>query len=319
MGDWSLAGPANASLASIVVPVYNGAATVGECVASLLAMRLDRARFEIVVVDNGSTDATLDMLRGFGDQLRVLGEPTRGAAAARNRGIREALGRVVAFTDADCVVDEEWLGALLESLADPTIGVVGGTVLSRTPCNRIERFGEMIHDQRTAIEDNNIPYVITGNWASPRDVLLEVGLFDESLQRGQDVDLSWRIHRAGYRFVYQPRARVFHRNEHTLWGLVQEGFVHGVHGVRVRDKHLALEPRHGLSRGTSPGKRLGRDLRQLARKGDRINASLRLLFDMGKTSGELLARARPPKSRDGVRPDAQAAPSVSDSNQVTPE
>ena len=303
---------AGTPMASIIVPVYNGAATIGACVASFLAMHVERSRFEIIVVDNGSTDATRDVLQKFGDEVRVLFEPTRGASAARNRGIREALGSVVAFTDADCTVDEDWLATLLESFGDPAIGVVGGMVLSHKPCNRMELFGEMIHDQRAAIEGNELPYVVTGNWASPHAVLLEVGLFDESLRRGQDVDLSWRIHRAGYRLVYQSRARVFHRNERTLWGLMHEGFVHGFHSVRVREKHLAR-------RRSTFGRRLASDMRRLAAKGDRIGSSLWLLFDLAKTFGELLALAGPWKGGDGFPSGVSVMPVPSGSIRVKSE
>lgn len=289
-----------APVASVIVPVYNGAASIAECVASLLALRFPRERLDIVVVDNASTDRTAELLRGFGAEIRVLFEPTRGAAAARNHGIRAARGGLVAFTDADAAVDAGWLAALLPPLSDPAIGVVGGPVLARRPCNRIERFGETIHDQRAAIEESDPPYVDTVNWASRREVLLEVGLFDETLLRSQDVDLAWRIHAAGYRFVYAPDAKLFHRNERTPWGLFHEGWVHGFHIGRVRERHRTLLERRSR-RGARLRARLAGDLRGVLRNPDRIHASLQLLFDLGKTAGELAGRARaaavPPAAR----------------------
>ncbi len=268
---------------SVVVAVRNGAATIGATVESLLAVRYPRPALEILVVDNGSTDETVGLLNAMGDRIRVLHESRRGAAAARNRGIRAARGRMIAFTDADAVVEPEWLGAILAQLNDPTVGIVGGRILSIEPCNRIERFGERIHNQQAAIEVEKLPYVMTGNWASRRDVLLEVGLFDESLLRGQDVDLAWRIREAGYRLVYEPAAIVRHRNERTIPGLVREGFVHGLHGARLLEKSGQPRARNRA--------RLFRAIRRLARENP-IDGALALAFDAGKVAGQLVAQLR---------------------------
>src|SRR6185503_11362164 len=190
-------------------------------------MDYPRERLEIVCVDNASTDRTPGVLAAYGERCRVLREPKRGPAAARNAGIRSASGTVVAFTDADCTVDREWLFRLVGRTADPTIGVVGGRVLSRRPCNAIEAFGERIHDHQRALERTMPPYAMTGNWASRRDLLLGFGGFNEDLLRCSDVDLSYRIVAAGYALVYEPDAVIYHRHERTPWGLLHEGYVHG--------------------------------------------------------------------------------------------
>ena len=276
---------------TIVIAVYNGASTIESCVSSLLGLRYPRDHFEIVVVDNGSTDPTLERLQAFGNAIRVLHEKTRGASAARNAGVRAARGTIVAFTDADCTVEAEWLGALVGPLADRGVGVVGGPILSRINGSRIERFGDVIHDQRRAIEDDTAPYVASGNWASRAGVLLQLGLFDESLRRSQDVDLAWRAVQAGFRLVYVPDAIVHHRNERTIWGLINEGYVHGVHGVRLSQKHAAVWP-HVRRHPKTAWRRLFRDVRQLASGGDRVTSALTLLFDTGKAAGEWTAMAR---------------------------
>lgn len=276
---------------TIVIAVYNGAPTIAACVSSLLGLCYPREHVEIVVVDNGSTDATLERLQAFGSAIRVLHQKTRGASAARNAGVRAARGTIVAFTDADCTVEPEWLGALVAPLVDRGVGVVGGPILSRIDGNRIERFGDVIHDQRRAIEDDAAPYVASGNWASRADVLLQLGLFDESLRRSQDVDLAWRAVQAGFRLVYAPDAIVHHRNERTIWGLINEGYVHGVHGVRLSRKHEAVWP-HVRRRPKTAWRRLLRDVRRLASGGDRVTSALTLLFDTGKAAGEWTAMAR---------------------------
>lgn len=275
---------------SVVLPVHNGAGTIRECVASLLAQRYPRDRYEVIVVDNGSTDTTLASLVEFGSQIRLLEESRRGAGAARNRGIRDAAGAVIAFIDADATADPDWLGALVGASGDSAVGAAGGRILSRRPCNRIELFGEVIHDQQAAVRSDP-PYLATGSWASRRDVLACVGLFDESLLRGQDADLAWRIHQAGYQLVYQPEAVVYHRNERTVLGLCREGFTHGIAAVQVRSRHLT--PMSGRVRLRSRvGQRLLHQVVGLARATDRVEAVLRIVFDAGKLAGELVALGR---------------------------
>jgi glycosyltransferase involved in cell wall biosynthesis len=263
---------------TVVVPAYNAAATIEECVASLLALDYD-GPLELVVVDNGSTDATRALVAGLG--ATVLEETRRGPAAARNTGLRHATTELVAFTDADCTVEPEWLARLVAPLADATVGIAGGRILARLGANEAERFGELIHDHQAAIEVWRPPYVITMSWASRRAVLEEAGGFDETLRRGEDVDLSWRIAATGRRLVYVPDASVRHRNERTLAGLAREGLLHGLAAGPVLRRHAALveaargEPSHDLpprpqfparySRAFEAGKRAGRALDVLRR------------------------------------------------------
>ena len=232
--------------ATVIVPVWNGERTIEACLESLLAQDYPRDRFTIVVVDNRSTDRTPEILRGYGERIRVVREAKRGPAAARNRGLAEADGDVVALTDADCVVDPAWLARIVAPLADPAVGVVGGRIRSVRPCNAIELFGEeMIHDHESAITVWTPPYVITMNWAMRRSLDAEVGGFDEDFIRCEDVDLAYRIHAAGWRLVYAPEAIVSHRNERTYAGLAHEGFLHGLYSVQAVKKHAAMLAAHG--------------------------------------------------------------------------
>lgn len=226
--------------AAVIVAVRNGAATLRDCLESLLRLDYPAAAHELIVVDNASTDATAAILADHGGRLRRCREERRGPAAARNRGLAATTAEVVAFTDADCTVDPAWLRHLVAPLADPGVGVAGGRILSRRPCNRIEAFGEHIHDHARAMYESRPPYAITMNWASRRAVLEAVGRFDERLLRSSDVDCAYRLVTAGYRLVYAEAAVIYHRNERTPWGLVHEGYVHAVHAPRVRAIHREL-------------------------------------------------------------------------------
>lgn len=222
---------------SVIVPVHNGERTIGECVESIFALSFPRSDFELLLIDNASSDSTATILDGYRDRAIVLYEAKRGPAAARNRGLRNATGHIVAFTDADCVVHPDWLGRLIEPLSDHAVGIAGGTILARRPSNAIAEFGERIHDHRVAIEYDSPPYAITMNWASRRSVVEEVGPFDEELLRCEDCDLAYRIVAAGYRIVHEPAAVVYHRNEQSFAGLIAEGYAHGYHSIPLLRKH----------------------------------------------------------------------------------
>ena len=126
---------------SVVVAAYDAALVIGDCLRSLVDQTYAEDRLEIIVVDNHSRDETAAVVRTFGRRVILTSEARRGAAAARNRGIAEAGGEVVAFTDADCVVDRDWLAQLVTGLRDPAIGIAGGRIRALRPCSRIAELG----------------------------------------------------------------------------------------------------------------------------------------------------------------------------------
>lgn len=272
--------------ASIVVPVFNAAATVGECVRSLLALDYPAEQMEILCVDNGSTDGSLRILEGFGGRIRVLREARRGPGAARNHGLRAARFPVVAFTDSDCKADPQWLREIIAPLADPSVGAVGGAIRAWGPANRVALFGETIHDMRKAIEVCRPPYVATGNWASRRPALRELGGFDESFFRGEDTELSCRMLQAGLRLVHAPGAVVYHRNESTVRGLFVEGFQHGMSSIPLIERHRGFYDSFGY-RGASL-----RAYGQLWRRWREGAPRESLLFNAGKRAGRLAGSIR---------------------------
>jgi glycosyltransferase involved in cell wall biosynthesis len=233
---------------SVVVPVYNAQRTISDCIESLLNLNYPRENFEIIAVDNASTDHTTQILSRYNSELKIFNEKKRGPAAARNKGIVNATGEVIAFTDSDCVVDREWLKNLVAPLRDDRVGIVGGKILAKNPGNPIEKFCESIHDHNDAINTFRPSYVITMNWASKLSVLKEAGLFNESFIRCEDCDLSFRIMQAGYRFTYSPNAVVYHGNEGKLRGLFREGYQHGFWSIKINKTHQRFVQKFGHPR-----------------------------------------------------------------------
>jgi mycofactocin glycosyltransferase len=278
--------------ASVIVPVRDGADTIDDCLASVLALSYP-GPLEVVVVDNGSRDGTAEALLRHGDRIAVVEEPRPGPAAARNAGLRRATGEVVAFTDADCVVEPDWLERLVAPLADPAVGIAGGRILARPPVGAVARFGEVIHDHRMAIEVYQPPYAITMNWASRRATLIELDGFDEGLRRCEDVDLSYRLVQAGYRLAYVAEAVVRHRNESTLPGLFEEGFLHGFYGVQATKRHDPFLRRFGhRAVNLQSWSAIGARLVDWARGHDRARSGCDAVFNSGKKAGKLAGSVR---------------------------
>jgi glycosyltransferase involved in cell wall biosynthesis len=275
---------------AVIVPVYDGSETVEACADSLLRLDYPPDRLELIFVDDGSADATPHLLGRYGSALRVLREPRRGPAAARNAGLDAAQGEVVAFVDADSVVAPDWLRNIVGPLEGHSDRVVGGRILAARPCNWVERFGERIHDVRSSIEVFRPPYVPTGNWAMARTGQAR---FDETLRRCSDVDLSYRLFELGYSFCFQPDAVVYHRNERTLSGLFGEGFQHGYHAVTVRRRHRRLLSACGHGRPQFGAyAAIGAGLLDAVRGRDAAQSVCGSVFAAGKAVGRIAGSAR---------------------------
>jgi glycosyltransferase involved in cell wall biosynthesis len=273
---------------SIIIPVFNGQDTIQDCIDSLLNLNYPAEDREIILVDNGSTDRTPGILAEYGDLIQCYQERKRGAAAARNCGIKNCQGEWAVFTDADCVVGPQWLLKLVPHFTDPSVGIVGGKILAKKPANKVELFGERIHDQQKAINEFSPPYAISMNWASPRQLLLEMGGFDTTLLRGQDLDLSYRIGKKGFSLVYEPESIVYHRNEDSLIGLFQEGATHGFYNHLIYKKHQTYIEAFSEMKLQKAHQRLLKSFKNvLVPKEDRYNEFCLFVYTLGSVYGKM--------------------------------
>lgn len=203
--------------ASVVIPAYNAEATIGDMLRALLQQVNPPNDLEIIIVDNASTDRTVDIARGFA-KVVVLSESKRGPAAARNAGLRKATNEVIVHLDADTLPARTWLRNILAPFADPSTVLAAGQTLCFNPQTGVERYiaGAGVYDTERAITRLPFPFAPSLNMAVRRQVALEVGGWTEELMTAEDVDFSHRIlrlHPAPIAFARD--AVLFHRVRST--------------------------------------------------------------------------------------------------------
>lgn len=228
---------------SVVVCTYNRAKMLADTLRSLIDLRTDgRIRFEIVVVDNASTDHTGQVIaaaaRASHVPIRGVVEYERGVAAARNRGLSEALGQWIAFCDDDQVADPDWLRELLVMARKTGARLIGGAIRLQLPepgrrlATEIRAMmGESVGmDREQRYTRRNSPG--TGNMLVHRSVFNQVGAFDQNLQEaGEDTDLFRRVRAAQIETWYTPAAIVRHvippyrlKEEYLRWSSQRTGW-----------------------------------------------------------------------------------------------
>jgi GT2 family glycosyltransferase len=200
---------------TVVIPVFNMSDTIGRCLESITALDYDPEAFEVIVVDNMSTDDTRQIVAKF--PVRVLEEKVfQSSYAARNAGIAAARGKLIAFTDADCVVDRALLAEIAREASDETIGCFAGEILSFPPTTLVERFSEHIGllRQKGPISGwHHRPYAQTANAVYRREVFNKVGFFHPTVKSGGDADIAWRMQsETRYKIKFVPKAVVYHHH-----------------------------------------------------------------------------------------------------------
>jgi O-antigen biosynthesis protein len=211
---------------TVAICSYNGARTIADALDG--ATQLDYPDYEIIVVDDGSSDATAEIAARY-PGVRLIRTTNRGLSAARNEAWRSATGEIVAYTDDDARPDPHWLRYLVRSIdthdlagaGGPNIAPPGDGLIAACVANAPGGPMHVLTDDVTA------EHVPGCNMAFRRSVLEEVGGFDPRFRAaGDDVDLCWRIQDLGYRIGFSPAAMVWHhrRNELATYWRQQQGY-----------------------------------------------------------------------------------------------
>jgi cellulose synthase/poly-beta-1,6-N-acetylglucosamine synthase-like glycosyltransferase len=203
--------------ASIIIPTFNGSSRIENCLGSLVKQTAGR-NVEILVVDDGSTDNTANVIRGH-SSVRLIVQANAGPASARNRGAVEAQGEILLFTDDDCVPMPDWLEAMLGPFRDPE--VVGAKGIYRThQKSLVARFVQIEYEDkyRLMAGQPTVDFIDTYSAAFRRDRFLEMSGYDTSfpVACAEDIELSYRMSARGWRMKFAPAAIVYHTHPDTL-------------------------------------------------------------------------------------------------------
>ena len=201
---------------SVIVCSHNGSRTIGECLDGLA--RLQYPRYEVLVVDDGSTDGTAEVVREH-SQVRLIRTPNQGLSNARNTGMRAARHEVVAYIDDDAVPDPQWLTYLAESLMRGDQAGAGGPNVPPGDCGAVADAvamapGGPVH---VLLTDRVAEHIPGCNMAFRKDRLEAIGGFDPQFRiAGDDVDVCWRLQERGWTLGFNPAAMVWHRRRDTV-------------------------------------------------------------------------------------------------------
>jgi len=236
---------------SVVIPSYNRRNLLGGTLDSLRAQTYSSSGFEVVVVDNGSTDGTGEMVEAFGEaagfDLRYVRTEEKGISLARNLGVKKADSPIIAFIDSDARADPGWLSEYMgvygldeiqvggDIIPQKKIGGLGGRILISNPENKIALYSEVGRYRPFGAEQREEMYISpphahsTTNMSWKKKVIKEAGFFDEGLymNSGEDNDMGLKVSDLGYSHIFCPKALVYHNHPDSLGRLLARWYRNG--------------------------------------------------------------------------------------------
>ena len=241
---------------TVVIPIYNGESDLPDLLDCLRSQTYPSQQVEYLLVDNNSQDKTVERItqaivefEKAGLTLKLRSEPQiQSSYAARNVGIKAASGEIIAFTDADCRPQPQWLEKLITLFENTEIDLVFGEIEGLPSRNWLERYAEKnkVLSQHYTLENSFCPYGQTANLAARRSLFERIGLFRPYLTTGGDADFCWRALKESHdqsekKWHFEPQAIVFHRHRSTLMELAKQWqrygrsnrYLHELHGVEL--------------------------------------------------------------------------------------
>lgn len=203
---------------SVIICVYNGVDRVWKAIESLANQSY--SNYEIIVVDDGSTDGTTQLLERYSDIANIVHAKHRGLSHARNLGAATATGEIFAYTDDDCEADRDWLSWIVRGYAEQNVDSMGGPNIPPTPQDEDEAvvaasIGAPTH---ILLSDNEAEHIPGCNLTVTRKAFEAIGGFHETYRvAGDDVDFCWRLEAAGFKIGFHGAAFVWHRRRTSVY------------------------------------------------------------------------------------------------------
>jgi glycosyltransferase involved in cell wall biosynthesis len=226
---------------SVVVPVYNAEATIGNMLSALINQSGIPKNTEFIIVDNGSSDHTIEIIKKF--PVTLLHESTRGPAAARNCGLAAATGDVIAHADADTQPTRRWLAEIVAPFIDPQVMLVAGKTLAFEPETAVERYAARtaVHVAEKNLQRPVFPFAASVNLAVRRSAANAIGGWDETMITTEDVDFCYRLlQKFPGQIYYAPKALLMHRNRSTLPDMQRQAWTYGEGSANLYQKYSTL-------------------------------------------------------------------------------
>lgn len=218
-------------MVSIVIPVRDQPENLIECLKSLSNLNYPIDRLEIIVVDDGSQR---DISQVVSTDVKVIRlTESQGASVCRNLGAEKARGDILAFLDADCTAQENWLKEIIPLFQTATAGAIGAYVDGYYKDSYLDRYEEVSSSlnmgQRLLLEGNTESnfYVPTANMLVTREAFMATGGFKGGMHVGEDVDFCWRMRKLGYSLLYVPFGRVAHKHRNQLGKMLKRRSQYG--------------------------------------------------------------------------------------------
>lgn len=202
---------------SIIIPTFNSAKVLQKCLESLTNQTIRSEGYEVIVVDDGSTDRTKDTVAKY--PVKYLYQQNSGPAAARNHGAEQAQGEIVLFTDADCEPQPNWIEEMVKPMDDPQVIGVKGAYKTRQKelVARLVQI-EYEHKYERMKKFKYIDFIDTYSAGYRENIFLKYGGFDERYPKAsvEDQEFSFRLSHDGYKMVFNPEAVVYHKHSARL-------------------------------------------------------------------------------------------------------
>lgn len=228
---------------SIVIPVLDRADELARCLQSIALVDYPRDWLEVIVVDDGSRDASAQVARAHGAIVVSSGGTRRGPAAARNVGAARASGELLAFIDSDCSARAGWLEELVPLFRDHKTAAVGGMVEGMCTASAVDRYEAVMSSlslgsrERFGNSGDDTFYLPSCNLLVRRELFLSVNGFEESMHVGEDVDLTWRLRDAGWTIAYLPAGRILHEHRSSVRSFMSRRFDYGTSEGTLQKLH----------------------------------------------------------------------------------
>jgi glycosyltransferase involved in cell wall biosynthesis len=222
---------------SIIIATLNNELTLDECLKAILELNYPKDFVELIVVDGCSTDATLEIAEKY--PIKIISAPLN-APAAYNYALKFVSNDILGFIDADAKVEKEWLNKLVTYLGDPQVAGVSGGIETWNKENAWARTIGYDLEDRYARLNKSVIRIATMNLLMKKQVIEEVGGFDECLPSQYDTDLGLRITHRGYQLLFEPDAKCYHFNRSTVKAYFRQQLQYGKNTVKLYFKHAEL-------------------------------------------------------------------------------